>query len=1077
MISSEAPTPSTKSNGVAASKGRPTSPQRSGVGSVTIHDAPLFSRHPAGRRWHPGSTSNDAPKYQILEGQEYCQLQGQEFNPFINYPTVAGAPGSLPTQHEDLNDTFFNFWTVNSLPLGVHNRIELLRTGTQTDLHPGSSSVSLDETVDGTTTSIPRAPRHPHQEQMERSQGAGSLPWLSETYTLDRPQSAMVEELVKKINSETQALPQQELMNDLKALGRMTLLRWGLPLTFVDAPVNREDAIGTGLEVLISSLSRSGDNHWAGTMVDLLQEKEMIKYVERTNLGSLYHHVSFPNSGSRGINARSTRRSRLDFLDQERQVQSAKNIDLEHWSTMTRRFRLQLAMARETGTMPDSTEYVLFMKYCQRAGQIKELEMTFHHYMDFHFNAPGQQSLEHQQRQHRRHGEPEDNTEQVFREYIKSLVHQGRMEHAQEVLNGMKRSGLTPSVVTFGVMIDGYGRNMSLKMLRQTLKDLAASGQAPTIQIYTSLISNYIQAGELKRADHVYAHLLQRTDLKMDAQCENVVENLIRLGGGRALPRDDDEVAQSQQDEDLDDGLVMLTEDKVKLNSVIHHNQRLKRYTDAMNMSQFVVVYKQLLNSGLHPNTFTYNILQDALSSCGQLQDGLLVLKHMKQSTTDEIRPDVVTFSTLINSAVEQKDAELGWNLYQEMRELSIEPTLHTYVTLFDLISLDPSNKTGRAVTRKHYIMGDHRVRFPIKSSLEDVVGLSLASELYSQLLNQGLEPNQHVFCALLELTLSHGYMELSQAVYVEMLRRNVQPNTAIMTTLIKGFAIRRDFESGWRVWEYMLENNIPRNVVTYHHLVRLCERSLKTSDTKAEQKHSGPSNQQQQRQQQQKHHQQQQEHQQEQQETKPRLNQRQRRELRKQERQRKEQQLLEQTLQEQSQQPSEEGNPKTSDLASAARVTGENLERRQEDQANVRALMMKVKDLKDVAKLSKVALKEIRHHMRFDQVHWQRVQQFRRNTIDHAIWDPIPHEFRSAPSTPMDHFDLASTATAEMDERTIKIIFTGGGDSYVPKRSPRPAFLLRWDPETKMPILAKNWMKKYRNQLTDEADADEKNK
>ncbi|KAF9926933.1 hypothetical protein BGZ65_007031, partial [Modicella reniformis] len=826
-------------------------------GSLIIHDAPLFGRYSARRRWPPGGTSNDAPKYRILEGQEdRYRFTGSEFNPYVNYPTNAKAISLLSTrEHEDegedeqqnLNDSLFNFfWTINSLPLApAQTRTEIMRRGMRTELRHLGPSVSLDDVVAGETPtrSNRKLPTRKEEEESATSETASIPSWFSETYRLDGVQRSMVENLVNKIQDEIQPLPKQELANDLQRLGRVTLLRWGLPLDFVDAPVNQEDSIGVGLEVLISTLPQSNNNHWAGTLVDLLREKSMIKYVNRTSLGRLYEHVSAPNpTTTRSIGVRSLRKERSDFMIREMRSRRAKKIGIEYWKTLTRRFRLQLALARETGIMPHEKEYAVFMKHCLRVGQYRELEMTFHHYMDFCHNAPSHVSSEHQQQQQQqrkpsqvqegRRGDAtkdtKDVSEQIFREYIKGLVRQERMEHAQEMFNSMKRYGISPSVITFGVMIDGYGRDMSFRMMEQTLQALQASGQAPTIEIYTSLMANYIRAGKLKQAAGAYEELLKRTDLTMDNQCRNVVDNLLRLRGDKMLSRKDTIILSGG---DIEDELTMLNKeeadrDKELLNNTIRYNIRLKRYLDGMNMPQFVAVYKQLVVSGSKPNVTTYNILQDALLSSGQLGDGLDVLEYMK--TLEETLPDVVTFTTLMNSAIEYKNVNVGWSLYKEMRERSIDPTLHTYVTLFSLISLDPSTKVGRWIVREHYITGEHRIRFPVKSTtVEDMIGLNFAGELYNQLLNQGLKPNQHVFCSLLDLTVRHGLMDLSQHVYLEMLNRNVQPNTAIMTVLIKGFAIRRDFQSGWRIWKHMLENNIPRNVITYYHLIRLCERSL----------------------------------------------------------------------------------------------------------------------------------------------------------------------------------------------------------------------------------------------------------
>ncbi|KAG0308781.1 hypothetical protein BGZ98_006828 [Dissophora globulifera] len=1000
----------------------------SGSQSGRISDAPLFTRRAAGRRWPFNSATHDAPKYRIAEGHEELFRLDKRFNPFKNYPAIARGVAVLPEgQESDSRDSLYaSFWTIDSLPLVAQRRVKVLRIHDR-PFRNTDSSMSLDDSPGGSRPVNTSASPSWITENKDLSHPLSKEAWPFAIYKLDLIQSSLVNNLIDKIKESSSTITQQEFSTDLQELGRATLLRWGLPSVFVDAPANQQDVIGTGLDTLISTLPYSTDNLWAGPLVGLLKHLGMLQIIDKACLACLHYSVYHPRPEVESGRARGRMYARLREIEKIQKMRNATRIDIDEWRIQTRRFRLQLAMARETGIMPSELEYVKFMKSCQRAGQARELEMTFNHYLDYHQNVPRQdQSLQQQQqqpwqrqqqKQQRRlssldedddevEQEGEHPSEKIFREYIKGLARQGRMDHAQEVFNSMKRRGVSPSLITFGTMLDGYGRSMNLSKMRAILKSLYSAGKIPSLEIYTSLIGNYIRAGALERADQVYRQLMSRTDLHLDGQSRNVIDHLLRLGGGRGVNASSPLVA----------GVV----DKYgsALETVIHYNHRLKRYVSAMNMPQFVVAYKQLMASGASPNTTTYNILIDALLLGGQIEDGVQVLEHMKASGSEQ--PDVVTYSTLIHHAVQGHEVELGWSLYSEMRERSIEPTLHTYVSLIELVGLDPTNKTGRAIVRQYGNRGGQRVRFPVKASVEDEVGLKFAGELYNQLCDQGLSPNEHVFGAMLDMTIRGGYIDLAHHVFLEMTYKNVEPNSAIMTMLIKGFAIRRDFESGWRVWKHMLQANIPRNVITYHHLIRLCERSLPNPILMAE--------------------------------------------------------ILDTPSP--AHDTTEETTQKDEDTVISVANKSTKEQKQQEKEWKQKVAVMK-QELENTARIPLEVLMEIKDQMNMDHIHWSRIQQFRTHKVDSNIWDPIVKqvgpvmEVTEENAEAVDAFvaslegtNLVSTTNTRVnadDESSvpgtmIREMFSGGGNEYLPKRAPRPKMVLKWDASNRMPILNKNY-------------------
>ncbi|KAF9560919.1 hypothetical protein EC968_005968 [Mortierella alpina] len=913
----------------------------------------------------------------------------------------------------DAEATTPTVWSINASPLATPSRTALLRSNARLN-HKVESAMALQDTAEESGAV------HMTTDQPSYKAGKDQAHPVQEP---DAVQLAMVEDLISRVSDRSTDVPHHDFETALLRIGKRQLLQLGLPPEFVESSANHQDALGMGLETLIVIVQHLPSTPDIGPLVDTLDRCEMLHHLDKVDVARLKSILKQQSTDE----SKSQLPYRNNILQKATRSRSVMKLDREQWRVQTRRFRLSLALARFSGIMPSEKEYLAFMKSCLKANCYQELELVFHHIME-HSGQRLQQP-----------------SEMVYREFIKGLVRQGHMDHAQEVFNSMKHKKVTPSVITFGVMLDGFGRQMDLRRMGLTLKALLATGALPTLEIYTSLMGNYIRAGHLEKAHDIYRQLLARSDLVMDRQSMNVVENLARLrsGGSDESPLPTKETPGTattlRPTEDLASNEFPNLE---RLNRVIGINHRLKRCTDAMDMPKFVKTFKEFEKQDLRPNTTTFNILLDALTNTGELDDGLDVLEHMKQ--TREGLPDVITYSTLIRSAVRRGRADLGWTLYDEMRRQSIAPSLQTYVSLIELVGVDPKSKLGRTIVNNHFIAGRQHIRFPVKAAVEDQVGLNFAGVLYNQLCNQGFQPNEYIFGSLLDLTVRGGYMQLAQHVYLEMLYKKVEPNTAIMTNLIKGFAIQKDFESGWKVWKNMVETNIPRNAITYHQLIRLCERSLPNPIMMAE--------------------------------------------------------LLD------SPSPAEHlSRPDQSRTKKKKKRQGGG------DQQE---------HLENTTRIPLTIWTEIRDQMRADRVDWSRVQQFRKRTVQRAIWRPIakeagpvmaysssspedlgesdgsglgrvvlhqqvhsmdavsasrdsatgtglfvstgteaeyeqgdPASLKSPPGQRLDGQDRRSSEPSRM----IQEIFTGGGDMYEPQRAPPPGLALKWCGSSKRPLMKKD--------------------
>ncbi|KAF9154450.1 hypothetical protein BG015_000924 [Linnemannia schmuckeri] len=999
--------------------------------SINAHHAPLFGHHSTTRRGPFGGTRHqlaaESPRYRLRDVREEPRRpSSQDFNPFVNQPPSSKTSTRFPANAID--STFSGpdaltstYWGINSLRMASSQYGSvLLRTGARLD-HSIETPITLEEAVGvfnaGPGMDIPVGSSLPGNLRMAKINPEA----LSKIIAPELNPYLLVDEFERQFAYSGQWTDPHVLEMSLRRIGKAKMLIDGVPIAFIESSANEEDVLAMGIHAVVSPLTRVNRTPWLGLLFDTLEQRDWVRLLDRSVMLRLQRSIFAPTA-RRWSESESTQRARTRVLALTLQKRDANRIEYAEWRTQTRRFRLQLAAARALGDQRlNDQDYIGFMMSCVKGNQFLELELAVQHYMESQHTASPP-------------------NEAIYQMYLKGLAHQGRMDHAQEVVQSMKRKGMSLSSQTFGIMLEGYGRQMDERRIKDTLKSMNIAGHPLTVEMYTSMMSNYIRADKLDEAQKIFQEL-RRSGLKLDSRSKNVVLQLARLrsrkdAGHSALFRaametlSGSEFGVSKSADVSKDEIAVA--DQMRFNTVVHYNHRLKECADARDTTKFVKTFKEMAYARLEPNTTSYNILVDYLSHAGSPNDGFLVLEHMKGTLRG--RPDAVTYTTLIDCAVKKGEVELGWGLYDEMMRKSVRPTLHTYGTLIDLVGLDPRSRTGRGIVKRHFIPGREHIRFPVKGAIEDRIGLNFAGDLYNQLCNQGLKPSQHIFGALLDLTVRGGFMQLAQHVYLEMINKDVGPNTAIMTTLIKGFAIQRDFDSGWKVWRNMVESNIPRNAITYYHLIRLCERSLPNPIAMAE--------------------------------------------------------ALEGSTTEPS---SEESAP-----LKHRRRNNKTKAKQGEGDAGYMTDVAR-ESLENTARIPLPIWTEIMDQMQVDRVQWSRVQQFRRKYVDRAVWLPVVKKVgvvRAATpkdstlsypaSTPslsasLSSLDVHSSIrtlegveggigeekkehglqsgagaltvdleASESDSPMIREIYTGGGDLFIPRRVPFRKSRLAWDDESK---------------------------
>ena len=233
-------------------------------------------------------------------------------------------------------------------------------------------------------------------------------------------------------------------------------------------------------------------------------------------------------------------------------------------------------------------------------------------------------------------------------------------------------------------------------------------------------------------------------------------------------------------------------------------------------------------NFGLKPNDVTYNSLIDTCVRCSDMEKAWVLFSEMQDN---EIIPDNFTFSTLIkgikltkNPKKDQRDLERAFSLLEQIKtSKNGNPDEILYNCLIDAcIRLKDFH---RAVS-----VFNEMAMSPIKPSsvtygiLIKAYGyanqLDNAFNAFLQMKENKLVPNDITYGCLIDACIKNGNLHRALKVYHDMKKDGIPVNTIIYTTLIKGYTKEFKLDEALAMYDEMKKSVYQPNTVTFNSLI-----------------------------------------------------------------------------------------------------------------------------------------------------------------------------------------------------------------------------------------------------------------
>lgn len=262
----------------------------------------------------------------------------------------------------------------------------------------------------------------------------------------------------------------------------------------------------------------------------------------------------------------------------------------------------------------------------------------------------------------------------LYNSVLDTCVSFNKMHLAEEIFNEMKMSNIAPSLITYSIMIKGYGQNHNLKGSIDIYNELKDNNLKANDIIYGCLLNSCVKCNKVDLLDSFYNNMLND---KIEPNA--IIYTTMIKGYNKAK--------KFQKAFELFESIK--TDNKEVLNIVIY-NAILDACVESNETGKLKKIFKELTENAKNkencptPNVITYSTMIKGLAKSGEIEDAQKIYEFVLNNF-DEI--DEVLFNTIADGFARSNHEAIALSVLDEMKKRNIKRSSIIYSILMRMYS------------------------------------------------------------------------------------------------------------------------------------------------------------------------------------------------------------------------------------------------------------------------------------------------------------------------------------------------------------------------------------------------------
>ncbi len=342
---------------------------------------------------------------------------------------------------------------------------------------------------------------------------------------------------------------------------------------------------------------------------------------------------------------------------------------------------------------------------------------------------------------------------------IAGYSRQNLHEDAFSLFDEMQTAGIVPTKFTMTSILGACCSPAALEQGKQIHACCSEAGFESDIRVGTALVSMYAKCGSVVDAKKVFDKMPTRNTFSWTAMIRAYAQEGY---GAKALEL----FVQMKQEGVMPDRVLFLS----ILNAIASPG--------ALQIGR--QIHAQVIEAGLESDLPVANALISMYAKCGSMEDAHRIFDSMPQR-------NVVSWTAMISGYAQQNHSKAAIEVFSQMQREGVKPDRVTFISILDACA--------------------------------NLAALQKGKSIHAQILKAGLDSDNGVEIALVNMYAKCGSLVHADQVFDKMLQRDV----VVWTVMIVGYAQHGRGKEAIQLFEWMKQEGVKPDSLTFTGLLTAC--------------------------------------------------------------------------------------------------------------------------------------------------------------------------------------------------------------------------------------------------------------
>ena len=389
--------------------------------------------------------------------------------------------------------------------------------------------------------------------------------------------------------------------------------------------------------------------------------------------------------------------------------------------------------------------------------------------------------------------------------YLKYLCKNDFLELALFYYDQLNKNNILKDEVIYNLLLNGCSKKLDIKNLHKVYMDMIKKDIEPNLITFNTIIDAFIRNKNTEKAFKIFNDMTNN-----NINPDNFTLSTLFKG-----------INKPEHIKYLIQGVNIINKNTYPID-IILINVLLDACIKLKEKKIFIEIFDNIINKkyqNVNPDLITYNTYIKGCSKFRLYDKVEFAFKHLLDNSTKyNIAPNDVTFNSLIDVYVSQKNMEKVIYIVGLMSKYQIFPDNYTYTTIIKGL-----NKNSLMKNNTNNSIYENKNANPLRNyEMISNIELCLAFKLFNQV-RLISKPDEILYNCIMDACLRFNQIDKMLELYEDMIKNNIKPSSITCGIVIKAYGMKGDIKSAMNIYYKMKNENIEISNITYGCLINAC--------------------------------------------------------------------------------------------------------------------------------------------------------------------------------------------------------------------------------------------------------------